>query len=74
MLHFLYVWLGLSNASGAQYLFWSGFFGDLTIFAAGVGLYLKHNCHHNGCWLPGKHLFNGTPYCTKHHPELGGKS
>lgn len=66
MLHFLYVWLGLGNASGAPYLFWSGFFGDLTIFAAVIAHYLKHNCHAKGCPRIGKHQINGTPYCTKH--------
>jgi hypothetical protein len=66
VIHFLYVWLGLSNASGSQYLFWSGFFGDVTIFAAIFSIYFKHNCHAKGCPKIGKHLVNGTPYCTKH--------
>lgn len=70
MLNWLYTWLGLSNASGSQYLFWSGFFGDITILGAIIGLYWKHNCHQTGCWRIGKHSPDGTPYCTKHHPTL----
>lgn len=46
-------WLGLTNPSGPVYLFWSGFFGDVTIFAAAV-LFLRHkNCHRKGCWRLG---------------------
>lgn len=58
--------LGLDSASGPLYLFWSGFFGDLTIFAAVVYHVLKHNCHQDGCFRIGKHIVNGTPYCAKH--------
>lgn len=69
MIHFLYHWLGLDNASGAPYLWWSGFFGDMTIFGAAVGIYYKHTCHDPHCFRIGKHVYEGTPYCTKHHPE-----
>lgn len=61
--------LGLDNASGAWYLFWSGFFGDITIIGGVITLYHKHNCHAPRCWRIGKHQLDGTPYCTKHHPE-----
>jgi hypothetical protein len=70
MINFIYTWIGLSNASGSQYLFWSGFFGDVTIFAGIVIFYWKHTCHQNKCYRIGKHTPNGTPYCTKHHPNL----
>jgi hypothetical protein len=69
MIAFLYHWLGLDNASGAPYLWWSGFFGDVTILGSVIALYHKHNCHYKGCARIGKHLFDGTPYCSKHHPE-----
>lgn len=70
MLNWLYTWLGLSNASGSQYLFWSGFFGDITIIAAAVGLYFHNICHDTGCHRWGRHKYNGSPYCKKHHAGL----
>lgn len=66
----LYHWLGLDNASGPFYLFWSGFFGDVTIFAAGIALFFHHNCHVKGCPRWGKHKINGSPYCSKHKESL----
>lgn len=42
--------MGLDSANGPWYLFWSGFFGDVTIFAAGAGLMRHKNCHTKGCW------------------------
>jgi hypothetical protein len=66
--HFFSHWLGLDNASGPLYLFWSGFFGDITIFGAILGIYYKHNCHSPKCLRIGKHNVNGTPFCSKHHP------
>lgn len=67
MLHSLSHLLGLDNASGSLYLFWSGFFGDVTIFAALFGLYFHHNCRVKGCLRWGKHKVGGSSYCTKHH-------
>jgi hypothetical protein len=69
MMHFISHWLGLDNASGAVYLFWSGFFGDLALFGGAWAIYHKHNCHYPGCPRIGKHVVDGTPYCTRHHPE-----
>lgn len=75
MLHFLYFWLGLSNASGSQYLFWSGFFGDITIMG-GCLAYLVHirslNCHVKGCKRFHTFPVPGTPFraCKLHHPTL----
>ncbi len=66
MSHFLLHWLGLDNASGAQYLFWSGIFGDVTIFAAGIGLYFHNQCHDETCKRWGRHKVNGSPYCKLH--------
>lgn len=76
MIHWLYVWIGLSNASGSQYLFWSGIFGDLTIFTGGA-VYLAHSrCHSRGCWRTAKHQVDGTPWkvCRKCHPVTGDKA
>lgn len=63
--------LGLDNASGAWYLWWSGFFGDLTIFAVPLILLRKHNCHQKWCLRLGRHPVAGTTFtvCKKHHPE-----
>lgn len=58
--------LGLDNPGGAWYLFWSGIFGDATIFAALGLLYYKHSCHHDKCYRIAKHIVNGSPFCTKH--------
>lgn len=58
--------LGLDNASGPWYLFWSGIFSDASIFTALGIFYWKHSCHQNGCYRVGKHNPNGTPYCSKH--------
>lgn len=62
--------LGLTNASGDLYLFWSGIFGDVSIFAAVAMLYWHHTCHVDNCLRFGRHPVNGTTYttCRKHHP------
>lgn len=63
---------GLDNASGLWYLWWSGFAGDLGIFAA-IMIGLRHlNCHQHGCIRLGRHQIDGTPFrvCRKHHPDI----
>jgi hypothetical protein len=57
-------WLGLDNASGRVYLFWSGFFGDISILVAFV-LFLHHlNCGNKGCWHMARHTTaNGHKLC-----------
>lgn len=60
--------LGLDDASGPWYLFWSGFFGDLALFGGGLALYHKHNCHERRCWRIARHTHDGSPYCTRHKP------
>lgn len=69
-MHALAHLLGLDNASGGWYLWWSGFFGDVTVFGAVIAFYLHKNCHSPRCFRIGKHVYEGTPYCTKHHPTL----
>jgi hypothetical protein len=68
--------LGTTNGSGRWYLWWSGMFGNITIFAAIVLFYRKHNCHIHGCWRVGRHAAtdaNGVEHivCKHHHPDLG---
>ena len=72
---------GMDNLSGPFYGAWSGWvsdLGELTIFAGVVGMYRHKNCHERGCWRLGKHQYEGTPYCHKHHPVVvadpGGRS
>jgi hypothetical protein len=70
--HWLAVHTGSSNTSGTpqNYNFWSGFgsdLGEVTLLAAVVGLYYKHNCHQRRCWRISRHMVNGTPWCNKHH-------
>lgn len=57
---------GTSSSSSRAYNFWSGFGGDIGLFA-GVGVYLRHkNCHTKGCWRPGHPDANGVVVCRKH--------
>lgn len=74
----LMLWSGLTNGSGPQYLFWSGIFADLTIFAAAAVMAWRAvhaaraaNCHTHGCWRVGTHPVDGTPWktCRRHHPD-----
>ena len=69
--HWLSHWLGLDNASGALYLFWSGFFADVPILAVSITLLRKHNCHERGCMRIGRypHPESGFVLCRKHHPQ-----
>ena len=68
--------LGTTNGSGRWYLWWSGMFSNLTIFAAVAVFYRKHNCHVHGCLRIGTHKAvdqNGIEHvvCRPHHPDLG---
>ncbi|MGB8652084.1 MAG: hypothetical protein WCD35_15645 [Mycobacteriales bacterium] len=70
--------LGTTNGGGRWYLWWSGMFSNLTIFAAVGVFYRKHNCHIHGCWRIGSHKAvdqHGVEHvvCRTHHPDLGGK-
>lgn len=70
--HWVAHWMGLDNAAGPIYCLWSGFFGDLTIFAAMIFFYWRHTCHVGRCLRPGLHKVEGTPYttCKTHHPLI----
>ena len=68
--------LGTTNGSGRWYLWWSGMFGNLTIFAAILLFYRKHNCHIHRCWRLGRYTaVDATDMehvvCRHHHPDLG---
>lgn len=70
----LYHFLGLDNASGPYYLFWSGFGGDLIgaipLFGVLAVVWRRVNCHQPGCWRIGLHHHEQTVLCRKHHKEL----
>jgi hypothetical protein len=78
MIHFIQHWLGFQTGTGnnAQYLFWSGFFGDVAIFAAAISIIVHRNCHVKGCYrVWGVHDITGTPYkaCKRHHPVVSSE-
>lgn len=75
MLHGIAYWLGLTNAGGTPYLFWSGIMGDLGMIG-GVAVLWRHlECHADGCHRPALHHVHGTQFkvCRGHHPT-GGNS
>ncbi len=81
MLHLLFHFLGLDNASGTAYLAWSGFGGDVgevTVAAGLLAVYRKHNCHARWCFRLGRHGLadesSGLTYrlCRRHHPQHPG--
>lgn len=77
-MYLLLHWMGLDNASGPAYLFWSGIGSDITEFAilgTIIKLYWQHKCA--TCWRIAHHAVKGTPWktCHKHatlrdHKEL----
>lgn len=69
-MHLLLHWVGLDNSSGTPYLFWSGIFGDMTIFGGLVALYKHHNCHVKKCPRIGRHPFQHYRLCARHHPGV----
>jgi len=62
--------LGVDDASGRWYLFWSGAGADLGYMAIFGGFWHKHNCHQARCWRLSRHVVDGTPWCNKHHEEV----
>ena len=72
MIRFFIHTFGLDDGSGAWYLFWSGIFGDTTLFAAALGLYWHHTCHLHRCPRLAKHDYtiDGVTHklCRHHHP------
>jgi hypothetical protein len=68
-MHWIGHFLGLDDASGPFYLFWSGVCGGLGPFAAGFAIVRRHNCHRRGCWRIGRFSFGERFYCRLHHPH-----
>jgi hypothetical protein len=83
MIHALFNWfehaIGMTNGSGPEYLFWSGFGSDLgefaligTIIGCLAHWYKSHECYDPTCPRYGAHHTpDGMRTCSKHHPSLG---
>ena len=73
MIHALAHVLGLDNASGPWYLWWSGIGADLSeiaVLGGLVGIYRRHNCEIHRCWRLGRHATAaGHRLCRAHHPD-----
>ena len=63
--------IGIENASGATYLFWSGVFADVALFGAAFTFFRHKNCHVRGCWRLGHpDPEHGHPTCRIHSPHF----
>ncbi len=80
-MHWLAHFFGFApgDGNGAPYLFWSGAGSDLaylTVLAAVLGAYRKHNCQMRRCWRLGRHEFTDPAdrvtrnLCWRHHPDV----
>lgn len=58
--------LGIDTQHSYFYDFWSGVATQAGVLLAGAGWFHKHNCHARGCWRIGKHVVDGTPWCSRH--------
>ena len=67
------------DGNGTAYLFWSGIGSDLayvTVFAALLAAYRRHNCQMRHCWRLGRHEFTDPAdqvsrnLCWRHHPDV----
>lgn len=72
-MHALVHILGLDNASGPIYLFWSGAAADISELAILGGLfsiYRRHQCEVAGCLRLGRHTTAAQHVvCRRHHPD-----
>jgi hypothetical protein len=72
--HWLLHALGLDNASGPIYLFYSGVFFVLVLLVGQTANAFisarHHNCATRGCWRVGRHRVPGTDHvcCARHTP------
>jgi hypothetical protein len=74
VIHLIFHWLGLDNASGPLYLAWSGAgadFGELAIVGGLLSIYRRHNCSQRHCWRVGRRQLHdtGLHLCHRHHPD-----
>jgi hypothetical protein len=73
--------LGLDDASGGWYLWWSGIGADLgylAIVGGLINLARRHNCHTDKCWRIGHYDFTDSVtglvhrLCRRCHPDHPG--
>jgi hypothetical protein len=64
-----FVVLGSRDEAGGWYGFNSGAAGAFFMNAIpfGLGLWWHHTCHVDACFLPGRHVVDGTRWCNRHH-------
>jgi hypothetical protein len=64
-----FVLLGSRNEAGGWYGFNSGAGGAFYMAAIPslLLLYWHHSCHVAACFLPGRHVVDGTRWCNRHH-------
>lgn len=75
--HWLAVHSGTDNEPGDYYGFWSGFAGDLGLFAAAIAFtahavisYRHKTCEVHRCWRLARHATAaGHHTCRRHHPD-----
>jgi hypothetical protein len=69
---FLHI-LGVDDASGRWYLWWSGIAADISevaIFGGLFGVYRRHQCEVARCWRLGRHRTAASHFvCRRHHPD-----
>lgn len=65
---------GIDDVSGRWYAWWSGVGGDLTILAAPLVLFRKHNCHYRWCWRIGHFPQEGFVVCRRHFKGVSDES
>lgn len=72
-MHLLLHVLGVDDASGRAYLFWSGVGADiseLAVFGGLFGVYRRHQCEVARCWRLGRHRTAAAhSVCRRHHPD-----
>jgi hypothetical protein len=62
--------LGLDDASGRWYLWWSGVGADLGMLSAVYAVVRRLNCEITGCLRLGRHATAaGHHTCRRHHPD-----
>ena len=77
--HWVAIHTGTDNEPGPDYGFFSGIgsdLGEITLLAAILGVYHRHQCHTGRCWRIGRHVVSGTPFCNRHHrrrPRCAGR-
>lgn len=71
--HWFLTVTGSNNTSDTWYGFWSGFAGDLTIFAGIITYYIHTRCHVEGCNKRGKYPFKHYRLCGHHNPNVPDK-